>query len=113
MYGTVNPYFIPARPDNIATSVFTAPPQWTGETLAAFCAARLKKADRYQPEDHAAKGKTAKEQTVKLGFANMQDVEITSGVQAGDQVVTMGQAQLQDNVPVQILTGTQSADAKL
>ena len=59
------------------------------------------------------KGKTAKEQTVKLGFANMQDVEITSGVQAGDQVVTMGQAQLQDNVPVQILTGTQSADAKL
>ena len=31
------------------------------------------------------KGKTAKEQQVKLGYANMQDVEITSGVQAGDQ----------------------------
>ena len=31
------------------------------------------------------RGKTAKEQQVKLGYANMQDVEITSGVQAGDQ----------------------------
>ena len=48
-----------------------------------------------------------------MGYANMQDVEITSGVQAGDKVVTTGQAQLQDDVPVQILSGTQSADAKL
>ena len=45
----------------------------------------------------------AKEQQVKVGFSNLQDAEITAGVHAGDQVVTSGQAQLQDATPVQIV----------
>lgn len=45
----------------------------------------------------------AKEQQVKVGFSNLQDAEITAGVKAGDQVVTSGQAQLQDASPVQII----------
>ncbi len=57
-------------------------------------------------------GKVAKECTVKLGFANLKDVEITSGLKPGDQVVTLGQAQLQDKSPVEIIKPTQSADAK-
>lgn len=58
------------------------------------------------------KGKVAKEQKVKIGYSNLKEIEITSGVQAGDEVVTQGQAQLQDNSPVQILnTNPQSANA--
>ena len=53
----------------------------------------------------------AKEQAVKVGFATMTDTEITEGVQAGDQVVTSGQAQLQDSTPVQVIAATPSAPA--
>lgn len=49
-----------------------------------------------------AKGKTAEERKVKLGFANAQDTEIAAGVKPGDQVVIVGQSQLQNNTPVQI-----------
>ncbi len=45
----------------------------------------------------------AREVKVKVGYANLNEVEITQGVKPGDQVVTQGQAQLENDVPVQIL----------
>jgi RND family efflux transporter MFP subunit len=49
--------------------------------------------------------KIAHEVKVKLGFANPKEVEIIAGVHGGDQVVDVGQAQLQDGTPVQIISG--------
>jgi HlyD family secretion protein len=45
--------------------------------------------------------KIAEERKVKLGFSNPQDTEIATGVKSGDQIVTIGQSQLQNNTPVQ------------
>jgi HlyD family secretion protein len=44
----------------------------------------------------------AEERKVTLGFSNLHDVEITQGVQAGDLVVTVGQAQLQNGDKIQV-----------
>jgi HlyD family secretion protein len=49
------------------------------------------------------KEQKARETKVKLGFATAQQYEITDGVKAGDTVVSVGQAQLQDNTPVQVI----------
>jgi RND family efflux transporter MFP subunit len=58
------------------------------------------------------KGKKAKEVKVTLGFSDPQQFEITSGVHAGDQVVTVGQSQLQDGTPVQIVSVSASDTAQ-
>ncbi len=42
----------------------------------------------------------AKRVPVTLGYSNVADYEIASGVQAGDKVITVGQAQVQDGDPV-------------
>ncbi len=43
-----------------------------------------------------AAGDHAEERKVTLGIENMREIEITSGLQKGDKVVTVGQASLQD-----------------
>ena len=48
-------------------------------------------------------GKTAKERKVKVGFANFKDVEVISELKPGDQVITQGQAQVQDDSPVEVI----------
>lgn len=47
--------------------------------------------------------KIAGERKVKIGYSNLKDVEVTSGLKPGDQVITLGQAQVQDKSPVEIL----------
>ncbi|HZP82489.1 MAG TPA: efflux RND transporter periplasmic adaptor subunit [Chthonomonadaceae bacterium] len=46
---------------------------------------------------------TAKERKVTLGFSNLRVLEITSGLKEGEEVVTVGQAQIQDGDRVQAL----------
>lgn len=48
----------------------------------------------------------AEERPVKTGFANMKEVEITSGVKEGEQVITVGQGQLQNGDKIQVQTAT-------
>src|SRR5262249_12790913 len=43
----------------------------------------------------------AQERPVKIGFSDLQRIEITSGVNAGEQVITVGQAQLQNGDKIQ------------
>lgn len=45
----------------------------------------------------------AEERKVKLGFANVQITEVTSGLQAGDEVVSSGQGQIQPGDKVKII----------
>lgn len=57
-------------------------------------------------------GELAQRRPVKLGLRTNEKVEIVSGLQPGDRVVTLGQGQLQDGDRVQIVTNTPAgADA--
>jgi HlyD family secretion protein len=55
----------------------------------------------------SAQNGVAKERPVKLGFSYLRDIEIVSGVQAGDKIITVGQAQLQDGDKIQIISGNE------
>jgi RND family efflux transporter MFP subunit len=48
-------------------------------------------------------GTVAEERKVRTGFETPRTIEILSGVRPGDQVVTSGQAQLQDGDKIQVL----------
>lgn len=56
-----------------------------------------------------AKNKTAKERPVTIGFVNLRDAEILSGLEAGEKVVTVGQAQLKDGDTIQLPSDTEAA----
>jgi RND family efflux transporter MFP subunit len=45
----------------------------------------------------------AKRLTVALGYSNVVDDEVLSGVELGDKVITIGQAQVQDGDPVKAI----------
>jgi hypothetical protein len=47
----------------------------------------------------------AQRREVTLGYSNLVDQEITRGVRAGDDVVTSGQAQIQDGDQVKAASG--------
>ncbi len=49
-----------------------------------------------------ANGDTAEVRKVKIGFTSNNEIEIVSGVKAGEKVVTVGQSQLQDGDKIQI-----------
>jgi len=46
---------------------------------------------------------------VTLGFSNLRVLEITSGLKEGEEVVTVGQAQIQDGDRVQALPNSAPA----
>lgn len=57
-------------------------------------------------------GEVARRRPVTLGLRTNEKVEVVSGVQPGERVVTLGQGQLQDGDRVQIVTNTPAgADA--
>jgi RND family efflux transporter MFP subunit len=51
-------------------------------------------------------GKKAAQENVELGFFNPQSYEVLKGVQSGDKVVTIGQGEIQDGTPVDIVSGS-------
>lgn len=54
----------------------------------------------------AQNGAQAVEREVRVGIRDVNTVEILSGVQAGDQVITSGQGVLKDGTPVKIMEET-------
>lgn len=54
---------------------------------------------------YVAAGDTAERRTVETGFADEQNVEILSGVEAGEPVVTKGQRSLRHGAPIRVLEG--------
>jgi membrane fusion protein (multidrug efflux system) len=54
---------------------------------------------------YVANGEVASRRAVKLGFQEADRVEVLSGVEAGDRVITVGQDGLSDGTPIQVLEG--------
>ncbi len=52
---------------------------------------------------------TAQERPVRTGFSNLRVIEILSGVRAGEEVITVGQAQIQNGDKVQVMSGGASS----
>lgn len=57
------------------------------------------------------KNSLAEERKVKVGFSNLKDIEIVSGLSAEDRVVTVGQAQIQNGDKLQVLPANGSGSA--
>ncbi len=53
-------------------------------------------------------GDKAVARDVKLGISTIQNVEVTEGIKAGDQVITTGQSQLSDGDKVEVMKTTAS-----
>ncbi len=58
---------------------------------------------------YVAIGDVAARRAVKLGFQEADRVEVLSGVEAGDRVITVGQDGLSDGTPIQVLAGPGAA----
>jgi membrane fusion protein (multidrug efflux system) len=54
---------------------------------------------------YVANGEVASRRAVQLGFQEADRVEVLSGVEAGDRVITVGQDGLSDGTPIQVLAG--------
>jgi hypothetical protein len=46
---------------------------------------------------------------VKIGYINTTHLEILNGLQAGDTIVTIGQASLKDSACVEVMSATQDS----
>ncbi len=55
-------------------------------------------------------GNKAKAQPVKIGIVNDEQAEVTSGLKAGDQIITTGQASLQPDQNVKVVPASNSAE---